>query len=94
MGVTNRINSTRPRSWLYSDIPRPDAPVTYTGAFPILTARPDRRSICNIRTGVVQKVLRIIQKKKAIEEHFCCGKTVTSIIKFEKLIQTFVLIAV
>ena len=29
-------------------IPRPDAPVIYTGAFPILTARPGRRSICNI----------------------------------------------
>ena len=29
------------------DIPRPDAPVIYTGAFPILTARPGRRSICN-----------------------------------------------
>ena len=30
-----------------SDIPRPDAPVIYTGAFPILTARPGRRSIYN-----------------------------------------------
>ena len=28
-------------------IPRPDAPVIYTGAFPILTARPGRKSICN-----------------------------------------------
>ena len=32
------LNSTRPRS--YPDIPRPDAPVIYTGAFPILTAWP------------------------------------------------------
>ena len=41
-------NSTRPRSRLkYPDIPRPDAPVVYTGAFPILTARPGRRSIFN-----------------------------------------------
>ena len=40
MGVTNRTHSTRPRSRLYSDIPRPDAPVIYTGAFPILTAWP------------------------------------------------------
>ena len=47
MGVTNRIHSTRPRSRLYSDIPRPDAPVIYTGAFPILTARPGQRSIYN-----------------------------------------------
>ena len=30
-----------------SDIPRPDAPVIYIGAFPILTARPSRRSIYN-----------------------------------------------
>ena len=30
-----------------SDIPRPDAPVIYTGAFPILTTRPGRRSIYN-----------------------------------------------
>ena len=28
-------------------IPRPDAPVIYIGAFPILTARPGRRSIYN-----------------------------------------------
>ena len=32
-----------------SDIPRPDAPVIYIGEFPILTARPGRRSIYNIR---------------------------------------------
>ena len=32
------LNSTRPWSRLYSDIPRPDAPVIYTGIFPILTA--------------------------------------------------------
>ena len=29
------------------DIHRPDPPVIYTGAFPILTALPGRRSICN-----------------------------------------------
>ena len=29
------------------DISRPDAPVIYTGAFPILTAQPGRRSIYN-----------------------------------------------
>ena len=33
-----RTHSTRPRSRLYPDIPWPDAPVIYTGAFPILTA--------------------------------------------------------
>ena len=47
VGVTNRTHSTRPRSRLYSDIPRPDAPVIYTGSFPILTAWPGRRSIYN-----------------------------------------------
>ena len=30
-----------------SDIPRPDAPVIYIGAFPFLTAQPGRRSIYN-----------------------------------------------
>ena len=41
-------HSTCLRSRLYyPDIPRPDAPVIYTGAFPILTARQGRRSICN-----------------------------------------------
>ena len=35
------------------DIPRPDAPVIYTGAFPILTARPGLRSIYNIWLGLV-----------------------------------------
>ena len=38
------LNSTRPRSRLYPDIPRP---VIYTGAFPILTAWPGQRSIYN-----------------------------------------------
>ena len=42
--VTNRTNSISPRSRLYPDIPRPDAPVIYTGAFPILKAWPG--SIC------------------------------------------------
>ena len=52
MGVTNRTHSTRPRSRLYSDIPRSDASVIYTGAFPILTAQPGRRSIYNILKDV------------------------------------------
>ena len=42
------LNSTCPRSRLYPDIPQLDVPVIYTGAFPILTAWPGRRSICNI----------------------------------------------
>ena len=40
------LNSTHLRSRLYPDIPQPDAPVIYTGAFPILTAWPG--SICYI----------------------------------------------
>ena len=44
VGITNCTHSTHPRSRLYS-IPRLDAPVIYIGAFPILTARPGRRSI-------------------------------------------------
>ena len=46
-GRHNRTHSTRPRSRLYSDIPWADAPIIYTGALPILTARPGRRSIYN-----------------------------------------------
>ena len=42
------LNSTRPRSRLYPNIPRLDAPVIYTGTFPILTVWPGRRSIYNI----------------------------------------------
>ena len=41
----NRTHPTRSRSRLYSDIPWVDAPVIYTGAFPILTSPPGRRSI-------------------------------------------------
>ena len=48
-GRHNRTHSTRPQSRLYSDIPWDDAPVIYIGAFPILTARPGRRSIYNTR---------------------------------------------
>ena len=46
-GRHNHTHSTRPQSRLYSDIPWADAPVIYIGAFPILTARPGRRSIYN-----------------------------------------------
>ena len=45
VGFTNHTYSTRPRSRLYPDIPRPDAPVIYTGAFPVLTAW--LGSLCN-----------------------------------------------
>ena len=47
------LNSTPRQSRLYPDIPRPDAPVIYTGAFPILIAWPGRRSICNISTRYI-----------------------------------------
>ena len=49
-----------------SDIPRPDAPVIYIGAFPILTARLGRRSLYNtFRSEVVlpDKVLSMGQRE-------------------------------
>ena len=42
----HKLHSFNP-SRLYSAIPRPDAPVIYTGAFPILTVRPGQRSLDN-----------------------------------------------
>ena len=59
-GRHNLIHSTHPWSRLYSDIPWADAPVIYTGAFPILTARPGRWSIyntitCGIKCGIIFK---------------------------------------
>ena len=36
-----------------SDIPQPDAPVIYTGTFPILTARLGHRSIYNIKGHIL-----------------------------------------
>ena len=47
VGVTNCTHSTYPPSRLHSAIPWQDAPVSYIGAFFILTARPSRRSIYN-----------------------------------------------
>ena len=55
-----RTQSTRPRSRLYPDIPRPDTPVIYTGAFPILTAWPGWRSICNISSDDIHGILIVI----------------------------------
>ena len=46
-GVTNALIQPIHGQGYNSDIPRPDAPVIYIGAFPILTARPGRRSIYN-----------------------------------------------
>ena len=43
--VLRPLNSTCRQSRLFPSYLRPDAPVIYTGAFPILTARPE--SICN-----------------------------------------------
>ena len=42
---------------IYPDIPRLDVPVIYTGAFPILTARPGRRSICNMNSNQKSSLL-------------------------------------
>ena len=56
MSVTNHTHSTHPRSRLYSDIPRPDALVIYTGAFPNVTAWPGRRSIYNKSINLSQPI--------------------------------------
>ena len=40
-----------------SDIPRSDAPVIYIVAFPILTARPSHRSICNNNFKLLVRLL-------------------------------------
>ena len=48
VGVTVALIQSIHGQGYNSDIPRPDAPVIYIGAFPILKARPCRRSIYNI----------------------------------------------
>ena len=48
MGVTTALTQPIHGQGYNSDIPQPDAPVIYIGEFPILTARPGRRSIYNI----------------------------------------------
>ena len=75
MGVTNCTHSTHPRSRLYSAIPRLDAPVIYIGAFPILTARPGRRSIYNSQcilqpqpTGLIWKFGNILVNWGTIQQ--------------------------
>ena len=47
MGVTIALIQPIHGQGYNSDIPRPDVPIIYIGAFPILTARPGRRSIYN-----------------------------------------------
>ena len=49
-GRHNCTHSAHPRQGYNSDIPRPDAPVIYIGAFPILTAQLGHRSIYNTHT--------------------------------------------
>ena len=47
-----------------SDIPQPDAPVIYIGAFPFLTAWPGRRSIYNIMLeGVKDETIKETNSK-------------------------------
>ena len=55
------LSSTRPRSRLYPDIPRPDVPVIYTGEFPIWTAWPGRRLICNTYSELPLLALYILK---------------------------------
>ena len=60
-GRHHHTHSTLPRSRLYSDIPWADAPVIYIAAFPILSARPSRRSLYN---NSISKLLRRNRKRK------------------------------
>ena len=63
--VLHPLNSTCRQSRLSLWYLQPDAPVIYTGAFPILTAWPGERSICNIMTWEVPYffLCRMIIKK-------------------------------
>ena len=72
VGVTNRTQSTRPRSRLYPHIPRPDAPIIYTGAFHILTAWPG--SICN--TCSAQTMILTDHIRKRMFRHYLNGITI------------------
>ena len=78
VGVTNCTHSTHPRSSLYSAKLRPDAPVIYTSIFPILTARPGRRSIYNT---ISTTQYRAFLAKSRIEFKFLSY--------FDHLIETF-----
>ena len=74
MGVTNCSHSTHSWPRLHSAIHRLDAPVIYIGAFPILTARPGRRSIYNSYTQVFLRemsfVCRLKQPYCSFPSHF------------------------
>ena len=59
-GRHNRTHSTRPRSRLYSDIPCADQPFNYIGVFPILAARPGRRSIYNTQSDLSLSLSRTL----------------------------------
>ena len=72
VGVTNCTHSTHPRSRLHSAIPRPDAPVIYTGAFPILTAWLGRRSIYN-------KIILFFQHQVLNILIYTCTRTCTCV---------------
>ena len=58
--VLRPLNSTCRQSRLSPWYLRPGAPVIYTGAYPILTAQPGRRSICNkiIHTSTIHKMIQ------------------------------------
>ena len=58
---------------LYSDIPRPDTPVIYTGVFPILTAWPG--SICYRKTSVIAWLVHLFQSYSVV----VLGKTAVGV---------------
>ena len=52
-----------------SDIPQPDAPVIYIGAFPILTAQPGRKSIYNIFMSQLMSIINWITITRKSSKH-------------------------
>ena len=55
VGITKALIQPIHGQGYNSDIPWPDAPVIYIGAFPILTTQPGRRSIYNSMLSIVTK---------------------------------------
>ena len=68
------LNSTRPWSGLYPDIPQPDAPVIYTGAFPILTAWPGSM-LQKFKIGKINQEIYTKKKEERIQSFFSALKT-------------------
>ena len=78
-------HSTCPRRRLwYPDVPRLDAPVIYTGAFPILTARPGPRSVYNKCIFVCSRyhLLTFLQKTYTAKQTYIYEWWITEVLEF------------